>query len=92
MPYRYKVNEIYQQLKLDKERDMKMFTVTITVSDIYTGRKFEILSEALALHEMDARAITLNSLDDDLLAGANILTIDIVQNMDGFRCIHVKPI
>jgi hypothetical protein len=70
---------------------MKMFTVVITVSSMDTGKRFVITVETLAKHESEARVIALRGINDDLLMGANLLSVDINENLDRFRFISIKP-
>jgi two-component sensor histidine kinase len=68
-----------------------MFTVIITVSSKDTGNRFVITTEALALHEAEARVIAFSNIHEDLLMDANVLTVDINENLDRFRFVSIKP-
>jgi hypothetical protein len=62
---------------------MKMFNVVIRVSDQNTGRRFTFTAAVTAKHESEARTLTMRELSDqDLLTDANILTVDINENLD----------
>jgi len=71
---------------------MKMFTVTIKVSDQNTGNRFLITSEALAKTEIDARSIVFNELGDSYLMDVNILTVDINENLNRFALVSVESL
>ncbi len=69
---------------------MKMYTVTIKVADQNTGNRYLLTSVVTAAHECDARAVAFTGLSDkDLLMDANILTVDIVENLDRFALVSV---
>lgn len=62
---------------------MKMFNVMIRVSDQNTGRRFSISVVTTAKHEIEARTLALRELSDkDLLTDANLLSVDINENLD----------
>jgi hypothetical protein len=70
---------------------MKMFTVTIITSDINTGRKYSNRVDVVARHESEARSLAFTSLDD-LLMEANILAVDINENLDRVSTLSVTPV
>lgn len=62
---------------------MKMFNVVVRVSDQNTGRRFTITAAVAAKHEAEARSLALRELSDkDLLTDANLLSVDINENLD----------
>jgi hypothetical protein len=72
---------------------MKMFTVTIKVACQNTGRRYLLTSVVATDHELDARGLAMEGLsDNDLLMDANILTVDIVENLDRFALISVNEV
>ena len=70
---------------------MKMFTVIVTVSDQNTGNRFVITTETLAKTEIEARSIAFMALADTYLMDANILTVDINENLSQFRLVGILP-
>jgi len=69
---------------------MKMFTVTIKVACQNTGKRYVLTSVVTTKHESDARAVAFTGLSDkDLLMDVNILTVDIVENLDRFALVSV---
>ena len=70
---------------------MKMFTVIVKVSDINTGKRFEITTETLAKNEIEARSIAFMALAETYLMDANILTVDINENLSRFRLVGILP-
>jgi hypothetical protein len=68
-----------------------MFTVIITVSSQDTGKRFVITTEVAAKEAVEARTIALRGISDDFLMDANILSIDINENLDRFRFVSIKP-
>jgi len=70
---------------------MKMFTVTIITSDMNSGRKYSNRVDVVARHESEARSLAFTNLDD-LLMECNILSVDIIENLDRVSALIARPI
>jgi hypothetical protein len=69
---------------------MKMFTVTVKVSGMDTGKRFTITADVCAKHELEARTMALREISDkDLLTDANLLSVDITENLDRVNLVSI---
>ena len=70
---------------------MKLFNVSVRVVAVDTGKRFDLTAAVLAKHESEARATAFEGFDD-LLLDVHILSVDIIEALDGFMLTGINPI
>ena len=70
---------------------MKMYNVRLKLAAQHNGARFIVEAVVSAKHESEARALAFQGLSDPYLLDANVLTVDIVENLDRFTFVSINP-